>query len=320
MKKIFAFLAIVAASSLSAAVAAAQEAPVADTAKVPSFWTKGLTTEVGFSQVSLTNWAAGGQGSIALNTYVDTYANYKKNRYIWENELQMGYGFIQQFDGTKLKKSDDRIILDSKFGYQASKKLYLSAIFNFRSQFANGYNYEKELEDHTYPLTSRAFAPAYFSLGLGLEYKPMDWLSINFAPLTEKVVLVGVEELRESYGIDPDKSARFDLGAQLKINARKEIKNFKIGSDMTFFSNYLDKPLDIKVNWDFFVEAKVSNYFSVNLRTELIYDSTIKSKLKRDDNGEVIVDPISGEEVKVAGVQFKELFSVGFAYTFGVRK
>src|SRR5574344_2217370 len=29
----------------------------------PKYWTKGMLTQLGFSQVSLTNWAAGGTGS-----------------------------------------------------------------------------------------------------------------------------------------------------------------------------------------------------------------------------------------------------------------
>ena len=37
----------------------------------PKFWTKGMQTELGFSQISLTNWAAGGSGSVALNTFVN---------------------------------------------------------------------------------------------------------------------------------------------------------------------------------------------------------------------------------------------------------
>ena len=32
----------------------------------PKFWTIGLLDEIGFSQVSLTNWAAGGEGSVAV--------------------------------------------------------------------------------------------------------------------------------------------------------------------------------------------------------------------------------------------------------------
>lgn len=318
MKKIIVFAATIVFACAFSAPAFADEA-AADTAKAPVFWTKGLSTEVGFSQMSLTNWAAGGQGSLSLNAYVDGIANYKKERFIWDNELQLGYGFIQHFDGTGLKKSDDRIILDSKFGYAATKKLYFSAAFNFRSQFARGYNYEKEV-DNGYLLTSQAFAPAYFSLGLGVDYQPWKWLSINFAPLTGKLTVVGLEELRESYGNRPDQMSRFDLGAQLRLNAKVEVKNFKVGSDMTFFSNYLDHPLDIKVNWDLNVEAKVSDYFSVTLRTNLIYDSTIKSKILRDNSGEPVVDPSTGKDVMVAGVQFKELFSVGFAYSFGAKK
>ena len=37
----------------------------------PKFWKKGTLTELGFSQVSLSNWAAGGSGSVALNAYIN---------------------------------------------------------------------------------------------------------------------------------------------------------------------------------------------------------------------------------------------------------
>ena len=111
MKKTATILAILCLVAVLPARAEGQ----ADTTSLPKLWTKGLSTQIGFSQMSLTNWAAGGQGSISLDAYVDGIANYKKDRFIWDNELQLGYGFIQQFDGSKLKKSDDRIILDSKF-------------------------------------------------------------------------------------------------------------------------------------------------------------------------------------------------------------
>ena len=41
----------------------------------PDYWTNTLVTQLGFSQVSLTDWAAGGYGSIALNTYINGKAN-----------------------------------------------------------------------------------------------------------------------------------------------------------------------------------------------------------------------------------------------------
>ena len=81
----------------------------------PKFWTKGMLTEVGFSQVSLTNWAAGGSGSVALNSYVNAHANYAKGEMFWDNRGQLSYGFVQSFEDG-YRKSYDKIVIDSKWG------------------------------------------------------------------------------------------------------------------------------------------------------------------------------------------------------------
>lgn len=282
---------------------------------VPSFWKKGVITQIGFSQLSLTNWAAGGSGSISLNTYIDTYADYKKDNVIWNNELQMGYGFIESFDENGFKKSDDRLILDSKWGYKATDKLYFSSVFNMRSQFATGYSGDK--------VTSAFFAPANLSLGLGIDYQPAKNIAINFAPLTGKAVMVAIPELRPNYGFAEDELdylTRFELGAQLKVDAKLAVKDFTVASKLQLFSDYLDNPLDVKVNWDVNVDAKISKFFSVSMRTSLIYDSKIKSALLRDKRTHEPILDENGKEQLVAGIQFKELFSVGFSYTFGQAK
>ena len=301
MKKLFlAFCGIL----LSAALFAAEPA-AADTTKPKAVWNKGIATTIGFSQLSLTNWAAGGAGQLTLNTYADLYAKLTKGKFIWENELQAGYGFIESFD-TGYKKSDDRLILDSKFGYRAVPKLYLSAVYNFRTQFARGYNSDEIVSDF--------FAPAYTSLGLGIDYTPVKNVSINFAPLTGKVTMVREEYLRTRYGNAEDQFARFELGAQLKVDAKLEVENFKVATSLVLFSDYLNKPQNIKVNWDVNAEAKISRFFSVTLRTNMIYDdNVILNKTKILPNGDKL-------EYQAAGVQFKELFSIGFTYTFGEKK
>ena len=300
MKRLFlAFFAIL----LSAALFAAE--PAADTTKPKAVWNKGIATTIGFSQLSLTNWAAGGAGQLTLNTYADLYANLTKGKFIWENELQAGYGFIESFD-TGYKKSDDRLILDSKFGYKAAEKLYLSAVYNFRTQFARGYSGDEIVSD--------IFAPAYTSLGFGIDYTPVKNVSINFAPLTGKVTMVREEYLRPRYGNAEDQFARFELGAQIKVDAKLEVENFKVGTTLVLFSDYLNKPQNIKVNWDVNAEAKISKFFSVTLRTNMIYDdNVILNKTKILPNGEKL-------EYQAAGIQFKELFSIGFTYTFGEKK
>ena len=282
---------------------------------VPSYWKRGLLTQIGFSQLSLTNWAAGGAGSISLNTYIDTYANYKKDNIMWDNEIQMGYGFIESFDENGYKKSDDRLIFDSKWGYKATDKLYFSTVFNLRSQFATGYTGDK--------VTSAFFAPANASLGIGIDYQPAKNIAINFAPLTGKAVMVALEELRPTYGFEGDeltRFSRFELGAQLKVDTKLEVKDFTVASKLMLFSDYLDNPLDVKVNWDVNVDAKISKYFSVSMRTSLIYDSKIKSAVLMDKRTHKPIYDENGNEQMVAGIQFKELFSVGFSYIFGQAK
>jgi len=265
----------------------------------PNYWKTGMSMTIGFSQISLTNWAAGGEGQISLNTFADIVANYEKNKTIWNNELQVGYGFIESFE-TGFKKSDDRIIFDSKFGYKAVKNLYLSASYNLRTQFAAGYN-----KDNT--LVSNFFAPAYMTLGLGIDYTPSKSVSINVAPLTGKTVIVNIPELRTRYGNKEDQACRFELGAQVTAEAKLVIENFKFNTKLILFSDYLNKPQNIKITWDANMEAKIARFFSVTLRTNLIYDDTVLITKIDDD----------GNQYEAAGVQFKELFSIGLTYAIG---
>ena len=303
MKRLMlAVAALLATFSLSA-----QEAPApADTVKAE--WTKGIATTIGFSQLSLMQWAAGGAGQLTLNTYADAYANMVNGKVVWNNELQAGYGFIQSFE-TGYKKSDDRLIFDSKLGYKVGEKLYLSAVYNFRTQFANGYSGDV--------IVSTFMAPAYTSLGLGIDFTPTKNISINFAPLTGKVTMVRPQELRTRYGNAEDQFARFELGAQLKFDGKVEVENFKVATQIVLFSDYLNKPQNIKVNWDVNAEAKVSKYFSVTLRTNLIYDDNVlvPKYYKKATDGHA-----AGELYQGRGIQFKELFSIGFSYTIGQKK
>jgi len=273
--------------------------PEVKVAPVPSNWSKGSLLQLGFSQMSLSNWAAGGYSSVALNAYVNMFKTYEVKDMFWENRLQLAWGFINSF-GDKFKKSDDKIIFDSKYGYRAWNKVFASAAFNFRSQFTNSFNYPSTGK----VLVSGPFSPAYFSFGIGLDYKPAKVLSINFSPLTSNLVIVTREELRVKYGNRVDQPAKLELGAQLKIDYKQQLsKNLAVASNLILFSDFLKNPQNIKVNWDLFIDAKINKYFSTNIRTNLIYDDNI---LIPDKDG--VLDK---------RVQFKEILSVGFSYTFG---
>lgn len=268
----------------------------------PKFWKKGALTQLGFSQVSLTNWASGGSGSLALNAYTNFYLNYTKGKVFYENRAQFAYGFVQSFE-TGYRKADDKIILDSKFGYRAFDKFYASAQMYFKTQFSPGFDYPSSGGQK---LVSKFLAPANFSFGIGLEYKPgkKNMFSFNFAPLTTTWMIVTERALRAKYGNKEDEAIRYELGAQFTGDFKAQpFKNLKVGTTLKLFSDYLNQPKNIQVNWDFNAELILTKYLVTTLRTNLIY------------NDKVLIADKDGHEAP--RVQFKEVLSVNFSYTFG---
>ncbi|HCE57388.1 MAG TPA: hypothetical protein DER09_06170, partial [Prolixibacteraceae bacterium] len=57
------------------------------------YWKRNGVFNANFSQVSLTNWAAGGESSMSGVFLINYQANYKKDSLSWDNYLDLGYGF-----------------------------------------------------------------------------------------------------------------------------------------------------------------------------------------------------------------------------------
>jgi len=268
----------------------------ADSTKV---WKTGGSVSVNFSQVSLSNWVAGGKSSASGTFLANLFGNYEKGKVSWENTLDLGYGLLKEED-SQVVKSDDKIDFSSKYGYQATGKLFYSALFNFRSQFTNGYKYP----DREHPI-SRFLAPGYLTLALGFDYKPNEHFSLFFSPLTGKLTVVTDDTLSAAgaFGVDPGSKSRWELGAFVKTAVKYDVmKNVTLESKFDIFSNYLDQPQNMDVHWDVLINMKVNDYLSANLITNLIYDDDIKIA---SENGTV------GPRV-----QFKELFGVGLNLKF----
>ena len=197
----------------------------------PKYWSESLTTNIKFGQTSLTNWAAGGDNTVTMQAFIDGNANYKKNDLFWNNRLQLDYGFVYASSKPILQKSDDRIYLESKFGYknESMKHFSLSVNYDFKSQFNTGYDYltpsvpadkyqdaegnvpglndlphkdQVSLWKDARKIKSGFLAPAYTNLAVGIDVKPFKWLSLNIAPLTGGVVIVTDELLRKNYGME----------------------------------------------------------------------------------------------------------------------
>lgn len=277
-------------------------------------WKKGVVIGLNLSQTSLTNWAAGGQNSIAVNGIFSAFANYKKGKNAWDNSLDIGYGILKQQNSIE-KKTDDKIDLLSKYGREAFKNVYYAALINFKTQMTTGYNYPN---DTTKTKISNRFAPAYIIGALGMDYKPNPYLSIFAAPLTGKITIVDDQSLADAgaFGVDKGENVKSEFGGYLRMiysknDFKKEfMKNVSFTTKIDLFSNYLKDPQNIVVNWENLIALKVNKYISVNLITQLIYDDKIKISNDSDKDG-----IIQSYEIKPR-VQFKELLGLGFSYKF----
>lgn len=273
-------------------------------------WKKGGVFAVNLAQTSLTNWAAGGQNSMAVNGIFSAFANYKMNRIVWDNSLDIGYGLLKQGKNSDYMKTDDKIDFLSKYGRKAFKNFYYAALLNFKTQMSPGYNYPNDTVK-----ISNLFAPAYLLIALGMDYKPNAYFSVFIAPLTAKFTFVNDQSLSDAgaFGVTPGKKTKSEIGGYIRAIYSKNdfknefLKNVSFTTKIDLFSNYLDKPQNIDVSWETLITMKVNKYLSVNFNTHLLYDDNVKIKVDRDNDG--ILDPYPGSRI-----QFKEILGVGFSY------
>lgn len=276
-----------------------------DQGQVPSNWKRGGISSLTFSQVSLKNWSAGGENSTAFNAYTGLFADYKRGRHSWENSLDMGYGLVYINDDPN--KSDDKINLATKYGYQISpdnENWYLSALLDFKTQFAPGKSPEE-----TDSTISRFMAPAFAILGIGIDYKPSEKFSVNYTPVTGKFTFVMDDELSAigAYGVDPGDQFRAEFGSFLRIMYVDELlTNVTLDTRLELFANYIENFGNVDVNWQNMLVMKVNKVLSANFFTHLLYDDDIK----------IAVD----ENTVGPRVQFKSIFGAGLAYTFGATR
>lgn len=291
-----------------AAATAMQVKAAADT--TGKIWTRGGVFQLNMSQVSLTNWAAGGFSSVSGIAQFNGFANRKKGRHAWDNSVALAYGLLSQ-DGNDAVKTDDRLELNSKYGYELKKEWYLAALAQFKTQFAEG------LDAATGARISDLMSPGYLILGLGLDYKPNEHFSAFISPATAKFTFVTDQDLADAgaFGVDPaeynadtvkiknGKNSRFEFGGYVKLMYTKEIaKNITFLTRADFFSNYLKDPQNIDVNWETLFTFKVNDWFAATLSTLLIYD----------DDTQIMRPWGATDQFYVGkGTQFKETIGLG---------
>lgn len=268
--------------------------------KRDSNWRLSGVAALNLSQISLSNWSAGGENAVGFDAHFAYSADYKKARHLWQNRLELAYG-LNQTESDGMKKTNDKIYFSSTYGYELVKNLYFSSMVNFNSQFAKGYDYQAEPR----VLISRFMSPGYLMGGLGLTWTPKKYFTATLSAISWRGTFVSSKELSDqgAFGVTPGKHLFSEMGGNLKLEVSYEfLKNMTVYSRVDFFSNYLEDPQNVDVRWDVMLNMKVNKWFSANISTNMIYDNDTKIAQKDGSKG--------------PRLQFKEVLGVGFQVNF----
>ncbi|BAO54939.1 DUF3078 domain-containing protein [Nonlabens marinus] len=285
----------------SITVAQAQE----DDSKEPKQgWTKGGTFQLLFNQSAFNaEWTGGGTSSIAGNAGINYDFNYLEGRTTWDNKFIAEYGITKQDGDEFIRKTNDRLEFNSVYGYKISddSRWSYSFFLNALTQFAKGYTFSEDPDTGETIRTERThiLSPGYFQAGPGMLYKKGESLSVNIAPATARLILVDDQFTSTAgyvdgdyFGVDAGASSRFEFGASVNALYKLELaENITMDNVLLLYSNYLDKPGNVDINYSAAVNMKVNEWLSANLIFQAIYD----------DNA-------------VGAFQIREVFGLGLNY------
>jgi hypothetical protein len=263
-------------------------------------WKRRGSYNLNFSQGSQSNWAAGGDNfSMALNTYFNYQLFFKKNRHSWDNNVDFNFGFIQS---TSLgsRKNDDRLDVLSKYGFNFDKRWYATSLFNFRSQFFDGYTYSGKTEN----FSSTFLTPAYIILSLGADYKPNSNFSMFLSPVTSRWIIIASDKIAAKglYGVPVGSHAVNELGAFASVNyTRPLMKSVSYKGRADLFSNYKNKPGNVDLYFTNLLSFKINKYLSATYNLDMIYDDDVK---------------LFGDTHDSPALQIKSLIGIGFSMRF----
>jgi hypothetical protein len=288
-------------------------------------WYKGGFLNTNFTNVGLSNWAAGGQSSVSVALIGNSFLIYKDSNQIWESYMDAAWGNIRNGrsklpDGTpnSFFKNEDKLIILSKYGRKINNKWNYTALAEFKSQFLPGFAPFDPSSGSTGPHVSNFLAPAFGLTSIGFDYKPNTFLSFYISPITGKFTIVNEERLSDlgAFGVRPaltdvngntikgsGQRFRSELGWYINFMFNKEVmQNVTLRSRVDMFTNF-KTPALIDINWETTINMKVNKYITSSIFTHLIYDDDI------DVRPEI--------PYKSPGIQFKHVLGIGLSFKFG---
>ena len=264
---------------LSSQLAAAQSGPAA-TPPTDSvrYWATHLRAGLNANEALLSkNWKSGGTSSLGVSLLFNGTAAYQRGVHNWQGEADFLYAGQYTADGTGYRKTNDRLYLDTKYGYDLTKKWGLFTALNLLTQFAPGYNYD---DDNHATLISSFLAPGYLTSSFGAEFHPNKRFNLRLAPVAPRVTIVRQpDRFRQPadttiYGVKPGRATFWQFGFQALAQLELPLgPNADLKARYVLFVDYARPRLvDTSHRLDLTLTAKVNSIINVSLGGIVLYD------------------------------------------------
>ena len=229
------------------------------------------------SQASYNNWAEGGINSLAFTASITGNAKKITDNWLLNHDLRLALGSLKQ-DSLDFRKADDLIQYTGTFEYKNEdtfSKWHPTAALTFRSQFADGFNYDTSPETKV----STTLTPAILTQTLGFTNQPAEWFTWLIG-IAGKETIVGIERFRPLYGNALDQTMRVEAGFNTTATFDKDIfENVHLKSALNIFGafNQIENP---DVRWENLLTMQVNSWLTVNFEYVTFYDRDITTKVQ----------------------------------------
>ncbi|MFS4466372.1 DUF3078 domain-containing protein [Maribacter sp. 2210JD10-5] len=190
-------------------------------------WRKGAFGTLGLNLSGFNNWYGQGtpnnsSGNIGITG--NAFANLKREKYFWNNSLNVNLQWVKLDDKDDPDDSEDFngttdvFNVTSLFGYNLSKKFAISALAEYRTSIINNFN-----------------DPGYLDFGVGATWLPIENMVVVIHPLNYNFVFAENDAVYES-----------STGAKIVVDYTRSIGAINFKTNFSTFQSYKSGDLS---NW-----------------------------------------------------------------------
>ena len=261
---------------------------VKDSLKAEPVWKAKLAGSANLTQTGYSNWAKGGENTIAWSVRLDGDATRTGKKWSWHFTNITLFGQTKQED-EPIRNTLDKVDADATVSCKTNK--YVNPFFSvgLLTQLAKGYDYKKTPAE----LKSDFWDPAYLTLSAGAKIQIKKIMNSQLGMGFKETMTREFTQYSDNPKTEKKENYKFETGITSKTHVNAKLSSvFSIRTKLELFSSF--EALDIvDMNWDTLITAKLNKYIIITLNVLLNYDKDVLDKL-----------------------QFKEITAVGLSYTF----